>query len=301
MVGDLSRDGFFVLMQVLEHATDQDRALATYTDRINPCSVPTISVTPIFETTPGRSWRLARVSDGSAREVRNFEGTLGDAILRRTDSGSLVAEVGDVSRELLPASCGAHVLYSDRADDTIAVVCRGEANSLEVLHRGRRIHTGCKVQREGDSAVTLRGESSSVEVTCADAPPDAEAGFLSLENPGSVSILTRHQTFERPLLSEMGSPWTLHKRSVLPGIHSPEVELCSSHPVIDMETGWLKQPNQRAITPGTTSGLVLGAAGASSERRDAHAIGPLFWVAPTDPGARCASWEEIDREFERSR
>ena len=272
------------------------RAPVTYSDESsNPCSAPITNSNWPIDSLPATasddkiSWLVARVSDGSMRDVQDLEGTFGEALLRKTDSGSLISEEGDSRRELLPASCGASVLYSDRADDTIAVACRRDGNSLEVLHGGRRIHTGCKIDVEGGS-ITLRGEYSSPLVTCADAPPQADLGFVSFQRYASVSFVTRHQRFRRPLVSEVGSPWTSRDLSGPPEIHSPEVEVCRSHPVLDLDTGLVEQPNRRHVTLGTTGGLVLGAAGASGERLTAYPIGPLFWVRPIDPSARCSSW-----------
>jgi hypothetical protein len=102
--------------------------------------------------------------------------------------------------------------------------------------------------------------------------------------------------FERPLLSEGGTSWTPVELPIRPEIHSPMVELCSSHPVLDLETGELHQPNERRVTLGTTAGLVLDAAGTTSKSRNAFAIGPLYWAPPTDPSAHCASWEETHRK-----
>jgi hypothetical protein len=283
-------DGKYVVMQVVERDTDGDgvlRAPVSYTDRSSgPCGVAAVSFSGT-KATDQPSWRVARVSDGSAQAVVNFEGTFGDAILRRTDSGSLVSEEGASTRELLPASCGARVLHADRADDTVVVACPREGNGLDVLHGGRRIHTGCKVDHV--NGVSGLSQDSISPLTCADAPPGSSFGYLSFEKHGFRLITTGGRLFERPLVSEAGSHWR-------PDVHSPLVELCSSQPVLDLRSGELDQPNQRRVTLGTMGGLVLEAAGATSGGREALAIGPLFWAPPTDAGAHCASWEQMKRK-----
>ena len=290
-----TRDSKYVVMQVVEHDTDGDRVLrapVSYTDRSSgPCGTAAVSMSTT-RATDKPSWRVARVSDGAAHGVLNFEGTFGDAILRTTDSGSLVSEEGDSSRELLPASCGARVLHADRAADMVVVACTKERNGLDVLHGGRRIHTGCKVKEV--KGVTSFSQDSISGVTCANAPPGSDSGFLSFGNHKTLSIIAKGRLFQRPLVSEAGSSWHLYELAVHPEIHSLSVELCSSHPVLDLRNGELHQPNQRRVTLGTTGGLVLQAVGASSEGPDAFAIGPLFWAPPTDPGARCASWEQMN-------
>ena len=236
------------------------------------------------------SWRVVRVSDQSAHDVRNFESTFGDAILRRTDSGSLVSEEGDSSRELLPAACGARVLHADRADDTIIVACTAEGNGLDVLRGGRRLHTGCKAKHV--DGVDLR------DVTCSDAPPRTDFVFLSFETR-RFSAMTNSQLLERPLVAEAGGSWHRRELPVRPEIRIPQVELCSSHPVLDLKDRDLDPPNQRRVTLGTTSGLVLEAAGSITEGRSAVAIGPLFWAPPTDPRAHCPSWEEMRQKLRK--
>jgi hypothetical protein len=289
-----SPDGKHVVMRVVDQDTNGDgrlRAPVNYTDRSsNPCGVAAVSLSTT-NATDEPSWRVARVSDGVACDVRNFEGTFGDAILRRTDSGSLVSEDGDSTRELLPASCGVHVLKADGRDDTVVVACTREMNGLEVLHGGRRVRTGCRLkdkERISSASITY--------VTCADAPPKAEAGFLSFDKHQLVFIMASGQSFERPLVSEAGSGWHRHDLSDPPDIHAPRVELCSTYPVLDLTTGEVDQPNHRRVTLGTTGGLVLESTGTMREGLDTLAIGPLFWGPPTYPGVHCPSWKEMSRK-----
>lgn len=289
-----TQDGKHVVMRVVDQDTNGDgvlRAPVSYTDRSSsPCGVPAVSLSRT-DATDEPSWRVVRVSDGAAQKVRNFEGTFGDAILRRTDSGSLVSENGDSTRELLPASCGAHVLKADGTIDTTVVACTREMNGLDVLHAGRRIHTGCRLKdKERISS------DSIIDVTCADAPPGSEAGFLSSDKLRLVFIMASGQSFERPVLSEAGSGWHRHDLSDPPDVHTPMVELCSSYPVLDLTTGEVDQPNHRRVTLGTTGGLVLESTGTTLEGLDTLAIGPLFWGPPTYPGVHCPSWREMSRK-----
>jgi hypothetical protein len=289
-----SKDARYVVMQVVAHDTDGDGIAPTPVHYTDASSAPCGGAAAWFSATRATdavSWRVVHVSDGATRDVPNFEGTFGEAVLRRTDAGSLVAEEGSATRELFPSSCGARLLHADPASDTVVVACTREGNRIDVLRGGRQIHTGCEFKDlAGLSPLSL---DSLVHATCPDAPPGGDYGGLSFET-GQFMSSTGGQLFERPLVSEPGTPW--HRfELVRPEIHPPQVDLCSSQPVVDLETGMLHQPNERRVTMGTTTGLVLRAAGATDETRNAFAVGPLFWAPPTDAGAHCPSWERLHR------